>query len=80
MDRVDFITKYMKRIQWKDISHYEGKPIIMVSPRIIKATKDNQTVAVLDAGYNYDWFVFNDSVPYNDNIETTSFFVLKDWE
>lgn len=55
----------------------------MVSPRVIKATMpalDNQPIMAFDAGYNYNWFIFNDSIPCNEDIESTSFFVLKDWK
>lgn len=79
MDKANFVEKYMKRIQLKDISNYKEMPILMVSPKTIEAKKNNLTVAVFDAGYTYDWFVFNGSIPINDKIDTTAFFVLKDW-
>lgn len=79
MNRIDFIKQHMKRIQLKDISNYKGMPILMVIPQTIEVKNNNSTVAVFDMGYEYNWFVFNGSVPFNDKIDTTAFFVLKDW-
>ena len=80
MDKVDFIKQYMKCIQLKDIPKYKNTPILMVMPRTIEAKdNDGMPIAVFDAGYEYNWFVFNGNVPFNDKINATAFFVLKDW-
>ena len=79
MDKIDFIAKNMKYIPLESVPKFKNTPILMVSPRIIKATKDNQTVEVFDAGYDYEWFVFNGNIPCEDS-NTTRYFVLKDWQ
>jgi len=78
MNQIEFIKQYMKCIQLKDIFEYKDKPILEVSSNTVKAYKNNNVIMAFDGGYNFKWFIFNGSIPCDNNIVTTSFYVLKD--